>query len=474
MPGHKVKAKRKLHKSGEKLSPKEKKSKESVSCKTSDMAEKAKITHGNKPALVDSEFAENPTCSQWKQLISKVSDICERTEGIEEIKTTLHQISKELGEFKSKFEALEKSVEFESKRIDTLEKKTEELVKTHDYIELLENELKATESENRLLKEQILSQESYSRRNNLLFDGIPEENGNDTFIVLKHFLISVFGLNHMEVEKLLIANCHRIGRYSENGPPRPIIAKFVLESDRNRIWWKKNSLKNLPYIIREDYPTEIQNRRKLLYPLYLEAKKRDNAAKLQGDKITFNRKVYNYAKAFELAEIINFFDKGIRRGNGFLAFHGRTSIYSNFFPATFHEGNTLYNCSEQMYQNELCMFFGDAQAARLVMLQSDPVAMKRIGDRVAKTDVKRKDEWYQKKAKNVMKTAVFLKFSKNPKLLNHFKTTTETFVEANPHDTVWGAGIKLHDDKILDPTSWQGTNWLGDILTTLRDKFKVK
>ena len=92
----------------------------------------------------------------------------------------------------------------------------------------------------------------------------------------------------MEVEKLLLVNCHRIGKYGENRQPRPIIAKFVLDSDRNRIWLKRNSLKNLPYIIREDYPTEIQNRRKLLYPLYLEAKKRDNAAKLQGDKITYN------------------------------------------------------------------------------------------------------------------------------------------------------------------------------------------
>ena len=50
---------------------------------------------------------KNPTCFQWKQLIRKVSDICERAEGIEEIKTPLNQISKELGEFKSKFEALE-------------------------------------------------------------------------------------------------------------------------------------------------------------------------------------------------------------------------------------------------------------------------------------------------------------------------------------------------------------------------------
>ena len=117
------------------------------------------------------------------------------------------------------------------------------MIKTHDYIELLENELKATESENRLLKEQILSQESYSRRNNLLFDGIPEENGKVTFIVLKQFLISVFGLNHMEVEKLLIVNCHRIGRYGENGPPRPIIAKFVLEVIATEYGGKRTHLK---------------------------------------------------------------------------------------------------------------------------------------------------------------------------------------------------------------------------------------
>ena len=61
--------------------------------------------------------------------------------------------------------------------------------------------------------------------------------------------------------------------------------------------------------------------------------------------------------------------------------------------------------SEQMYQNELCMFFGNAQAARLVMLQSDPVAMKKIGDRVAKTAVKRKDEWYQKKSQKRYKNS---------------------------------------------------------------------
>ena len=46
--------------------------------------------------------------------------------------------------------------------------------------------------------------------------------------------------------------------------------------------------------------------------------------------------------------------------------------------------------------------------------------MKRIGDRVAKTDVKRKDEWYQKKAKNVMKTAV-----------KPFQRSTQRFIMAS-------------------------------------------
>ena len=41
------------------------------------------------------------------------------------------------------------------------------------------------------------------------------------------------------------------------------------------------------------------------------------------------------------------------------------------------------------------------------------------------------------------------------------------FAEANPYDTIWGTGIALKDDRILDPTSWTGTNWLGDILTDL-------
>ena len=52
------------------------------------------------------------------------------------------------------------------------------------------------------------------------------------------------------------------------------------------------------------------------------------------------------------------------------------------------------------------------------------------------------------------------------------KNTTETFAEANAHDKVWGTGLTMRDDRIFNGNEWQGHNWLGCILTELRDKFK--
>ena len=191
---------------------------------------------------------------------------------------------------------------------------------------------------------------------------------------------------------------------------------------------QKSLLKNTSYVLREDYPSEIENRRKLMYPLFLEAKQKDQKSRLNGDKVVYMGKSYGYAQAPELAQVLNFYKKGIRKGNGVTAFYVGKSIYSNFFPCFFKEGSTSYNCSEQMYQSEKCLFYGDAQSARAIMLQSDPVTMKRMGDKVSSCDPVREKEWLKHRAKTVMKTAVYLKFSQNQNLLNELKATTGKFV----------------------------------------------
>lgn len=37
------------------------------------------------------------------------------------------------------------------------------------------------------------------------------------------------------------------------------------------------------------------------------------------------------------------------------------------------------------------------------------------------------------------------------------------------YDRVWGVGLSEDDNNILNPGNWQGSNWLGQVLTVLKD-----
>ena len=108
-----------------------------------------------------------------------------------------------------------------------------------------------------------------------------------------------------------------------------------------------------------------------------------------------------------------------------------------------------YACSEQMYQQQLCLHFADAQAARAVLLQTDPVEMKRIGDRFLKSNLEERTNWYNNHARKVMKNAVRLKFQQNPTLCELLKNHTGQYIEANCYDSIWWVGLSLKDDKLL-------------------------
>lgn len=74
----------------------------------------------------------------------------------------------------------------------------------------------------------------------------------------------------------------------------------------------------------------------------------------------------------------------------------------------------------------------------------------------------------------VAKTIVFrgnmAKFTQNK---SHYKelirTKGTTLVEASPFDCVWGIGLAESDPRCNDRNLWMGTNWLGEVLTDVRD-----
>ena len=47
-------------------------------------------------------------------------------------------------------------------------------------------------------------------------------------------------------------------------------------------------------------------------------------------------------------------------------------------------------------------------------------------------------------------------------------------VEAAPRDRLWGIGLGRNNPKALRKATWRGKNWLGYILTEVRDELMEK
>jgi len=64
-------------------------------------------------------------------------------------------------------------------------------------------------------------------------------------------------------------------------------------------------------------------------------------------------------------------------------------------------------------------------------------------------------------------------FGQNPELREELmKTGSSTLVEASPYDRIWGIGLSSSNPKAIDRRNWRGTNWLGVILTQVREELK--
>ena len=117
--------------------------------------------------------------------------------------------------------------------MDKVKKKLKDLDKTQDLIGLLEREMKATEVESQSLKEQLLNLASHSRKNNLFFERIKEEERGNTTSEVYKFLCTALGFTQQECQRLIIASCHRLGRKVGNTHPRPSTPRGIMYGTRN-------------------------------------------------------------------------------------------------------------------------------------------------------------------------------------------------------------------------------------------------
>ncbi len=144
--------------------------------------------------------------------------------------------------------------------------------------------------------------------------------------------------------------------------------------------------------------------------------------------------------------------------------------FSQWHPCKFKDDitNISFNCAEQYMMYAKAIFFKDLHSAVKIIDSKSPREQKALGRKVHNFN---EGKWNDI-CKDIVAYGNFLKFSQNPALLDKLIATQGTIlVEASPYDKVWGIGLSETDPRARHIKTWQGKNWLGEILTNLRDDF---
>ncbi|CAG2217088.1 unnamed protein product [Mytilus edulis] len=91
--------------------------------------------------------------------------------------------------------------------------------------------------------------------------------------------------------KIEFGNVHRF-RTKGNNRRAPIVARFLYHRDLEYVLGNATKLKGRPYGIREQFPQEIEQKRKELYPVLKQAKQQNRQASLVRDRLYIDNQLY--------------------------------------------------------------------------------------------------------------------------------------------------------------------------------------
>lgn len=232
---------------------------------------------------------------------------CELKDEIESVKTNMKDVEKSLeeawaaiGEIQEEIKANRESktklqTEFDSQKAEMVQMKSKqsELVDQRAEIE----DLKARLAEE---QEKVIALETYSRRENLRIMNIPEAPDENCTDIVYDIIENELSIN---TENMHIQAAHRVGKArpatsdGTKASPRPIIVRFLLREDRDKVLSVKNRLKKSEnykdVYITQDYARAVQMERKTLIKAMFKAKEKGLKAKVVNRNLIVDNAVYH-------------------------------------------------------------------------------------------------------------------------------------------------------------------------------------
>lgn len=187
------------------------------------------------------------------------------------------------------FQALRHSLEFSQNQIDSL---TQDNKSLHHSVKTITTQLTSVTADNKAMKETILDLQARSMRDNLVFTGISEQTTEDPEKSIKEFMSKQLKLSAETVNNITFHRVHRLGPRNNNNRPRPIIAKFEHYKQKDQVRQQGRQLKGTDYGLNDQYPKEIMQRRKVLFPIRKNMMKEGKKAIISLDKLYIDGQLY--------------------------------------------------------------------------------------------------------------------------------------------------------------------------------------
>lgn len=181
------------------------------------------------------------------------------------------------------FQSLRESLEFSQEQIITLTKENKTL--QHSVTQLT-TQLSSVLTDNKHMKESILDLQARSMRDNIVFSGIPEQSHENPEDLLKDFMITKLHITPDLASSISFHRAHRLGKKkTPNKRPRPIVAKVEHYKHKVLIMSRGRELRGTDLGINDQFPREIQDRRRKLFSVRKELIKEGKKAIISVDKL---------------------------------------------------------------------------------------------------------------------------------------------------------------------------------------------
>ena len=262
---------------------------------------------------------------------------------IETTTSSVNEMRNEISGLHLKYDKIDKQVKNNREKIQDCEESVDAVSSLFDCaqndndtmrgeMKSLKREMESLKRENDNLREKqsasdekILDLQCRSMRDNLIFFGIEESSNTKPPLDQAERDLEEFLDKEMNIEKKIeFHRVHRLGRRRRDQlNPRPIIAKFVNFKEREEIRYQaSDKLTGTTYGIVEQYPREIEDRRKPLYEVVKKAKEEGHRARLIKDKLYINNELQNQYHGNQ--DRPNYNKKSNYTGN-----HNRSSAHTN-------------------------------------------------------------------------------------------------------------------------------------------------